>query len=78
MKTFAEYLEDCRVTDTPRGKFIDDAKTLIHADAFPEVKCWPDLYRYVIGRPTYSNETMDIARKLWRAHLKSNQLEPVS
>lgn len=78
MTTFTEFIESCRITDTPRGNFIDEVKTLIHADALPDVRCWPDLYRFMIGRTTCSNEAIETARKVWRAYLKSNSLEPVS
>ena len=70
MTTFAQYIDSCRVTENPRGEFIDDIQTLNRAGKFPDVQHWADLYRFVSSRTT-SPETMNTARKLWRKYRMS-------
>ena len=68
--TFAEFIASRHMTNSPRGNLLADSKTLINAGKFPDVKCWPDLYRFMIGR-TARPEAIDEARKLWRSYLKA-------
>ncbi|MET4290938.1 hypothetical protein ABIB06_002437 [Bradyrhizobium sp. LB8.2] len=63
--TFTEFLQTRNVTDSPRGAFIAEAKTLINAGVFPQVNAWPELYRFLIRRHA-STETISLVRQLWR------------
>jgi hypothetical protein len=76
MKTFADYINAARVTDTPRGDLIADTKTLINARVFPDVKTWAELYGFMCQRHACP-EAIAEARKLWRSYQKSLTLEDV-
>jgi hypothetical protein len=78
MKTFAEYISSCRVTDTPRGDFIADTQTLINAGKFPDVKRWRDLYGFMSCRSVRCSEAIELARKVWRQYQKSTVEEVLS
>ena len=70
MTSFADFILSRNVTLSPRGTFIDDVKTLIHAGAFPDVREWADLYRLMYRRHA-SGETITLARSLWREYRKA-------
>ena len=63
--TFKEFIQSARVTNTPRGDFIADAKTLINAGVFPTVDSWCDLYGFMTRRHACP-EAIEEARKAWR------------
>jgi hypothetical protein len=63
--TFKEFIQSARVTNSPRGDFIADAKTLINAGVFPTVEGWGDLYGFMARRRACP-EAVEEARKLWR------------
>ena len=65
--SFKDFLQSVRVTSTPRGEFIADAKTLINAGVFPPVDSWSALYRFMSRRGSRA-ETIEIARKVWREY----------
>jgi hypothetical protein len=77
--SFANFilpLHASRTTKSARGDFIADSKTLINARAFPAVTSWPELYKFLRTRNACP-ETIDEARKLWRAYQKSTTPETV-
>jgi hypothetical protein len=74
--TFAEFIQSARVTETPRGDFIADAKTLINACVFPAIDSWGDLYGFMMRRRACP-EAIEQARKVWRQYQKSKTLETV-
>jgi hypothetical protein len=65
--TFAKFIQSKNITNSPRGDFIADTKTLINASVFPVVESWGDLYRFMIRRRACP-EAIEEARKLWRAY----------
>ena len=65
--SFKDFIRSARVTNTPRGDFIADAKTLINAGVFPAVEGWADLYGYMNRRGS-SAEAIKTARKVWREY----------
>jgi hypothetical protein len=69
MTTFTHFLQTRNVTNSPRGAFIAEAKTLINADVFPDVRDWVELYRFFCRRGA-SDETITLARALWREYRK--------
>ncbi|MCG2629732.1 hypothetical protein L6654_24210 [Bradyrhizobium sp. WYCCWR 13023] len=67
--TFSDFLRSRNVTASPRGTFIAEIKTLVNAGAFPDVRSWADLYRFLTRRHA-SDETIALARNLWREYRK--------
>jgi hypothetical protein len=65
--TFSEYIRSRRVTDTPRGDFIADTKSLIETGKFPDVESWTALELELAGRGA-CREAFREARKLWREY----------
>jgi hypothetical protein len=74
--SFKDFMRSARVTNSPRGDFIADAKTLINAGAFPAVENWADLYGFMSRRGS-SADKIEEARKLWREY-KSKVTAPES
>lgn len=74
--TFAEFIQSRNITNSPRGDFIADTKTLINCRRFPAVTCWSELYSFMSNRRA-SQEAIAEARKLWRSFQKSHTLEDV-
>lgn len=67
--TFTDFLQSRNVTNSPRGEFIAEAKTLINADVIPDIQAWAELYRFLCRRGA-NDETITIARHLWREYRK--------
>ena len=65
--SFKDFIQSVRVTNTERGAFVADIKTLINADVFPPVDDWATLYRFLSRRGS-SSETIIMARKVWREY----------
>jgi hypothetical protein len=59
--TFAQFIAQTRVTDSPRGRLIADLK----AHGCADIECWPALYRAV------RSADIMLARQLWWAYRKS-------
>jgi hypothetical protein len=77
MKTFSDFIKAARVTETPRGDFIADTKTLINCNKFPDdFKNWGELYHFMISRHACEPAITE-ARKVWRQYRKSLTLEDV-
>jgi len=66
VRTFAEYVGTRRVTDSPRGDFIDDSQMLIRCGKFPAVETWPVLESFLVFRGA-GPDTIRQARVVWRA-----------
>jgi hypothetical protein len=45
--TFHEYIKIARITDTPQGDFVSDAK---RDDELEDIKTWPELRRHLVNR----------------------------
>lgn len=73
MITFADFMQTRNVTNSPRGAILAEVKTLINAGAFPTVQSWPELYRF-FSRRHASDETIVLARQLWREYRKLESL----
>lgn len=69
MITFTDFMQTRNVTNTARGAFLAEMKTLINAGAFPPVQQWAELYRF-LNRRRASDETITLARQLWREYRK--------
>lgn len=69
MITFSDFIRARNITNSPRGAFLAEMKTLINAGAVPPVREWPELYRF-FSRQRASDETITIARQLWREYRK--------
>lgn len=69
MITFIDFMQTRNVTNSPRGAFLAEMKTLINAGVFPPVQEWAELYRF-LSRRHASDETITLARQLWREYRK--------
>jgi hypothetical protein len=78
MRNFAEFIRSRNITDSPRGDFLADCKTLINARKFPDVQTWGDLYCFMRMRNECRPEALAEARKLWRSYQKSFTLEDIT
>jgi hypothetical protein len=67
MQTFTDFIRSRRVTDTPRGDFIEDTKGLIRLNRFPDPKSLPALEWFMVRRHA-CKEAITEARKLWREY----------
>lgn len=65
--TFKSYIQSARVTETPRGDFIADCKTLINCNKLPDVQSWSELYGFMWKRGA-CREAIEEARKVWRQY----------
>jgi hypothetical protein len=63
--TFSEWLKTARITDTPQGDFIDDARSDSH---FPNVQTWDQLDNYLLSRGA-CREAKEAAKLVWRRYL---------
>jgi hypothetical protein len=68
--TFTDYIKSARVTQTPRGDFIADTKTLINCGKFPDMKTWSELYHFMSMRNA-GGEAINQARRVWRQYHKA-------
>lgn len=63
--SFTEYLKQRRVTDTPAGDFVRDAK----ADPrMPDAKSWDQLELYLITRGAIP-EAIAAAKTVWKGYI---------
>jgi hypothetical protein len=70
VRTFTSFIQSCFITNSPRGDFIADAKTLISAGVFPAIDSWGDLYAFMMRRRACP-EAVTEGRKLWAQFRKS-------
>ncbi|MET4065909.1 hypothetical protein ABID58_000683 [Bradyrhizobium sp. S3.2.6] len=66
---FTAFMQTRNVTNSPRGAFLAEMKTLINAGVFPPAREWSELYRF-LSRRHASDETISLARQLWREYRK--------
>jgi hypothetical protein len=64
--TFHEYIQTRRITDTPRGDFIADAKG---DSKLIEAKSWDQLWTHLYTRGACP-EAIKAARSVWRGYEK--------
>ena len=62
--TFKDYLNKRRVTSTPNGDFVVDAK---RDPMFPDVQSWSQLETYLISRAA-SVDVVDAAKQVWKGY----------
>jgi hypothetical protein len=74
--TFSEFIATRKITNTPRGDFLEDTKTLINCKKFPAVTSWGDLYCFMRGRRA-CDEAIAEGRKLWAQYKKSLNVEDI-
>ena len=77
MKNFSNFIRSRNITNSPRGDFLADTKTLINAGKFPEVQTWSALYGFMSLRNACP-EAITEARKLWRSYQKTVALEEIT
>jgi hypothetical protein len=70
--TFTEFIQSRRVTDTPRGDFIEDTKGLISLNRFPDPKSLPALEWFMVRRHARKKAIRE-ARKLWREYQRNGE-----
>ena len=63
--TFRQYVRERRVTDTPAGDFIADAKK---DQSLPDVRSWQELVTYLIGQRNAHRDGLKAARTVWIAY----------
>jgi hypothetical protein len=68
--TFSEYIRARRITNTPAGDFVKDAREdgQLPGD-FPS---WDRLHSY-LGRRSACSEAIDAARTVWRGYLAAKR-----
>ena len=68
--TFKEYLAKRRVTDTPAGDFVSDARS---DGSLPEVTSWAELRSYVERKAELSirEDVVAAAHEVWRGYQRS-------
>jgi hypothetical protein len=76
MKTFLQFVDSRRITNTPRGDFLADTKTLMACKKMPEIKVWGDLYAFMSARHACPPAITE-ARKVWRQYQKTTSLEDI-
>lgn len=65
--SFLKYIAGRRVTDTPAGDFVRDAK---QDRSLPDAKEWSELHRYLL-RKGASSAAIDAARRVWQGYRRS-------
>jgi hypothetical protein len=63
MPSFREFIHTRRVTDTPRGDFIADARC---DPRFPDVQRWSELETYLWLQAEACPEAIREAKRLWK------------
>ena len=69
--SFKNYVAKRRVTDTPAGDFVSDAK---RDGQMPDARTWPELDAYLRSRGAHQ-EAINAARSVWRAYLAAQKRE---
>ena len=62
--SFKEYVAARRITDTPAGDFIKDAK---RDGKLPDARTWPELDTYLRVQSAHG-EAVKAARSVWQAY----------
>jgi hypothetical protein len=58
--TFTEFIQSRRITDSPRGDFIEDTKALIGGNRFPDPRSLPVLEWFIVRRHGYSRRNLEL------------------
>ena len=69
---FRTFIRARRVTDTPRGDFIADAKADRH---FPDARSWAQLACYLVHRHA-CHGAINAARRVWNAYARQCARKP--
>jgi hypothetical protein len=75
MQTFTEFIQSRRITDTPRGDFIEDTKGLILVNRFPDPKSLAALEWFMVNKRHARKKAIREARNLWREYVRSQSKE---
>jgi hypothetical protein len=67
--SFRDYIQSRRVTDTPAGDFVADAK---QDGRLPDAQSWADLQSYMWGRGA-SSSAVDAAKTVWQRYLAARR-----
>lgn len=67
--SFLEYVAKRRVTDTPAGDFVSDAK---QDREMPNARTWPELRGYLWSRGAHA-DAITAAQAVWRGYLASQK-----
>jgi hypothetical protein len=72
---FREWVRSRRVTDTPRGDFVEDSRV---ARDFPDVDSWDEMESYLLFRRRACQEAMAEGKRLWREYQRAVSASPAS
>lgn len=67
--TFKRYLSRRRITATPPGDFVDDARS---DPTFPDAESWDEVRDYLMLRGA-APVAVAAARSAWRSYLRSQR-----
>ena len=67
--TFRDYLMSRRVTDTPAGDFVGDAKS---DKKFPDAQTWDEVETYLIMRGADAH-VRGIGKEVWNAYERQHR-----
>jgi hypothetical protein len=67
--TFNEFVVSRRVTDSPRGDFVEDTKMLIRMGKMPDIRKWSELEHIMFKRRACAEARRE-ARKLWKEYMR--------
>jgi hypothetical protein len=77
MTTFTEFVSSRRITDTPRGDFIEDTRSLISIGQFSEPEGLGDLIFFLRSRQA-CQEAVRQGRKVWHQYARAAAQKPTS
>ena len=63
--SFTNYLKKRRITETPAGDFVADAKM---DQKMPDVTSWDQLDTYLLARGMRDDDRREAARTVWRGY----------
>jgi hypothetical protein len=67
--TFKDYINKRRITDTPAGDFVKDAR---RDRSFPDqVSSWDELRGYLYYRCHGDKDVLDAAREVWQGYRRA-------
>lgn len=69
--TFKEYLMTRRITDTPNGDFVGDAK---RDRQFPDARSWDQVESYLVNRGA-PYAAIEAGKSVWKAYLRNRSAE---
>lgn len=70
--SFADYIRKRRVTDTPSGDFVLDARSdKASMQHFTKVQTWDEVESFVRLRTNYAYKVLPAAKQVWRSYQRS-------